>query len=270
MSDYKPNGQGRPQGDRRRRRRGGRNRGPSNAPDSPSSHKSFNRPPKTKPLTGFQKFLSIVTFGLYKPTPAPRPSNHGTGQPQRTPREEGPIARSDRQERENNRQERGERSDRGERQERGERAERPERAERGERRERPPRQAPVSTEVTNERLYVGNLSYDASESDLFELFSGSGRVKNAEVVVNNRTQRSKGFAFVTMMSVDEAKKAVADLNAKDFMGRPLVVGGAKPLAPRDERDERPSRDDEEGGESQEEAAQPSEPATDESKPELAA
>jgi RNA recognition motif-containing protein len=265
MSDYKPNGQGRPQGDRRRRRRGGRNRGPSDAPDSPSSHKSFSRPPKPKPLTGFQKFLSVVTFGLYKPTPVPRPSNHGTGQPQRTPREEGPIARGDRQEREGNRQER---SDRGERGERPERSERPERADRGERRERPPRQAPVSTEVTNERLYVGNLSYDASESDLFDLFSGAGRVKNAEVVVNSRTQRSKGFAFVTMMSVDEAKKAVAELNAKDFMGRPLVVGGAKPLAPRDER---PGRDDEEGGESDneshEEAAQPS---GDESKPELAA
>lgn len=254
MSDYKPNGQGRPQGDRRRRRRGGRNRGPANAPDSHSSHKSFNRPPKTKPLTGFQKFLKAVTFGLYSPTPAPRPANQGTGQPQRTPREEGPIARGDRQERESSRPERGDR------------AERPERAERGERRERPPRQAPVSTEVTNERLYVGNLSYDASESDLFDLFSGSGRVKNAEVVVNNRTQRSKGFAFVTMMSVDEAKKAVADLNAKDFMGRPLVVGGAKPLAPRDER---PGRDEDEGAESQEEA-QPSEPAGDESKPELAA
>ncbi|QIF01489.1 RNA-binding protein [Roseimicrobium sp. ORNL1] len=268
MSDYKPNGQGRPQGDRRRRRRGGRNRGPQSASEnsSQSSHKSFTRPPKTKPLTGFQKFLKVVTLGLYNPTPAPRPSNHGTGQPQRTPREEGPIARSDRQERESTRQERSDRGERGERQERGERSERPERADRGERRERPPRQAPVSTEVTNERLYVGNLSYDASESDLFELFSGSGRVKNAEVVVNNRTQRSKGFAFVTMMSVDEAKKAVADLNAKDFMGRPLVVGGAKPLAPRDER---PSRDDEEGSESesQEEAAQPS---GDESKPELAA
>jgi RNA recognition motif-containing protein len=82
---------------------------------------------------------------------------------------------------------------------------------------------------------VGNLSYDASESDLLELFSGSGRVKNAEVVVNNNTQRSKGFAFVTMMSIDEAKKAVADLNNKDFMGRPLVVGGAKPKPEGDDR-----------------------------------
>ena len=267
MSDYKTNGQGRPQGgDRRRRRRGGRNRGPNDAPESQSqsSYKSFTRPPKAKPLTGFQKFLSLVTFGLYKPSPAPRPANHGTGQPQRTPREEGPIARSDRQEREGNR---GDRRERPERTERTERTDRPERAEREGRRERPPRQAPVSTEVTNERLYVGNLSYDASESDLFDLFSGSGRVQNAEVVVNNRTQRSKGFAFVTMMSVDEAKKAVADLNAKDFMGRPLVVGGAKPLAPRDER---PSRDEEGQDESQDENQADEQPSGDESKPELAA
>ena len=85
---------------------------------------------------------------------------------------------------------------------------------------------------------MGNLSYDASESDLFELFKGAGRVKNAEVVVNNRTQRSKGFAFVTMMSVDEAKKAVTELNGKDFMGRPLIVGGAKPMP---EREDRPAR-----------------------------
>jgi hypothetical protein len=264
MSDYKPNGQGRPQGgDRRRRRRGGRNRGPNDAPESQSqsSYKSFTRPPKTKPPTGFQKFLSIVTFGLYKPAPAPRPANHGTGQPQRTPREEGPIARGDRQEREGGRNERRE-----QRPERPERADRPERAEREGRRERPPRQAPVSSEVTNERLYVGNLSYDASESDLFDLFSGSGRVKNAEVVVNNRTQRSKGFAFVTMMSVDEAKKAVAELNAKDFMGRPLVVGGAKPLAPRDER---PGHDEEGQDESQEDE-QPEASNDGESKPELAA
>ncbi len=254
MSDYKTNGQGRPQGDRRRRRRSGKSRGPSSE-NSSSSSKSYNRPPKTLPPTGFQKFLSIVTLGLYKPAPKVRPANQGTGQPQRTPREEGPIARSDRQNREAARAERPERGERGERGDR----------DGGARRERPPRQSPISTEVTNERLYVGNLSYDASESDLFELFTGSGRVKNAEVVVNNRTQRSKGFAFVTMMSVDEAKKAVADLNNKDFMGRPLVVGGAKPLPPRDE--DRPSREERE---EHEESSEQETPASDESKPELAA
>ncbi len=100
---------------------------------------------------------------------------------------------------------------------------------RGNRRQAPPAD-PGS--VTTERLYVGNLSYDASESDLFELFNGVGDVRNAEVVVNNRTQRSKGFAFVTMGSVDEARRAVSELHGKDFMGRPLQINGAKPASNR--------------------------------------
>ena len=60
------------------------------------------------------------------------------------------------------------------------------------------------------------------------MFNGVGAVRNAEVVVNSRTQRSKGFAFVTMGSVDEARRAVAELSNKDFMGRPLQLSGAKP------------------------------------------
>ena len=74
---------------------------------------------------------------------------------------------------------------------------------------------------------MGNLSYDATESDLFELFNGVGSVRNAEVVSHKRTQRSKGFAFVHMQSLDEAKRAVDELHDKDFMGRKLVVSGAR-------------------------------------------
>jgi hypothetical protein len=222
MSDYNSNASGRPDQGRgrggRRRRRGGQ------------SHKShqptrgeFRPSPRQPEATGFQKFLSIISFGLYKPTAN---AQRGTGQPQRTPREDGPVARSEREDRREQR--------RDDRQGQGG-------GDRGERREKRERRAPISAEVTGERLYVGNLSYDATESDLFDLFQGSGRVKNAEVVVNNNTQRSKGFAFVTMMSIDEAKKAVADLNNKDFMGRPLVVGGAKP---KPEGDDRPHREGE--------------------------
>lgn len=83
-------------------------------------------------------------------------------------------------------------------------------------------------EVSSPRLYVGNLSYDAAESDLIELFNGVGGVQSAEVVSNRHTQRSKGFAFVQMQSIDEAKRAVAELHDKDFMGRKLVVSGARP------------------------------------------
>ena len=86
---------------------------------------------------------------------------------------------------------------------------------------------PESVEVTTPRLYVGNLSFDATESDLFELFNGVGHVQNAEVVTYRHNQRSKGFAFVQMQTVDEAKRAVEELHDKEFLGRKLVVSGAK-------------------------------------------
>ena len=86
---------------------------------------------------------------------------------------------------------------------------------------------PEAVEVTTPRLYVGNLSFDATESDLFELFNGVGAVQNAEVVTYRHNQRSKGFAFVQMLTVDEAKRAVEELHDKDFLGRKLVVSGAK-------------------------------------------
>jgi hypothetical protein len=86
---------------------------------------------------------------------------------------------------------------------------------------------PELVEVTSPKLYVGNLSFDASESDLFELFNGVGQVKNAEVVCHKYTQRSKGFAFVQMTTIEEARRAVQELHDKEFLGRKLVVSGAK-------------------------------------------
>ncbi len=86
---------------------------------------------------------------------------------------------------------------------------------------------PEVVEVTTPRLYVGNLSFDAAENDLSELFNGVGQVVSVEVVTHKQTQRSKGFAFVQMAGVDEAKRAVLELHDKEFMGRKLVVSGAK-------------------------------------------
>lgn len=83
------------------------------------------------------------------------------------------------------------------------------------------------TEVTNSRLYVGNLDFSTSESELEQLFSGVGSVLSAEVVTNPRTQQSKGFAFVEMGSLQEAKRAVSVLDDKEFMGRRLIVNGAR-------------------------------------------
>ncbi|HSH40042.1 MAG TPA: hypothetical protein VK993_14815 [Chthoniobacterales bacterium] len=103
------------------------------------------------------------------------------------------------------------------------RSEQPQRQERQERTQR----KPESVEVTTPRLYVGNLSFEATESDLFELFNGVGKVQNAEVVTYKHNQRSKGFAFVQMLTVEEAQRAVTELHDKDFLGRKLVVSGAK-------------------------------------------
>ena len=102
----------------------------------------------------------------------------------------------------------------------GSRSEQPQRQER-------PQRKPESVEVTTPRLYVGNLSFEATESDLFELFNGVGKVQNAEVVTYKHNQRSKGFAFVQMLTVEEAQRAVAELHDKEFLGRKLVVSGAK-------------------------------------------
>jgi hypothetical protein len=90
-----------------------------------------------------------------------------------------------------------------------------------------PSRKPEPVEVSSPRLYVGNLSFDATESDLFELFNGVGHVQNAEVVSYRHNQRSKGFAFVQMQTIEEAKRAVQELHDKEFLGRKLVVSGAK-------------------------------------------
>jgi RNA recognition motif-containing protein len=97
----------------------------------------------------------------------------------------------------------------------------------GDRPERSRERKVESVEVTTPRLYVGNLSFEATESDLFELFNGVGQVQNAEVVTYKHNQRSKGFAFVQMNTVEEAQRAVTELHDKEFLGRKLLVSGAK-------------------------------------------
>ena len=91
------------------------------------------------------------------------------------------------------------------------------------------------------RVYLGNLSYDVSESDLQELFKGVGGVRNVEVVYNRNTHRSKGYAFVEMLHVDEAKRAVEVLHDQPFMGRKMTVSGAKSKG----QDDREDKDEQE-------------------------
>ncbi len=82
------------------------------------------------------------------------------------------------------------------------------------------------------KLYVGNLSYDVSSSDLETLLSPHGTVLSAEVITDRSTGQSKGFGFVEMDSEDGAQAAIAALNGQQHGGRALTVNEAKPRAPR--------------------------------------
>ena len=78
------------------------------------------------------------------------------------------------------------------------------------------------------RLYVGNLSYDVSSSDLQEMMSPHGTVESAEVISDRMTGQSKGFGFVEMSSDQEAEAAIEALNGQEHGGRALTVNEAKP------------------------------------------
>ncbi len=81
--------------------------------------------------------------------------------------------------------------------------------------------------VTSNKLYVGNLPYNLTDSDLFEIFAKVGPIKNVEIIRDRRTNRTKGFGFVEMADLDSARKAVTILNRIEVMGRRIIVTGAK-------------------------------------------
>ena len=78
------------------------------------------------------------------------------------------------------------------------------------------------------KLYVGNLSFNTSTSDLEQMFGESGTVQSANIIEDRETGRSRGFGFVEMGSADEAKAAITALNGKEIDGRELKVNEAKP------------------------------------------
>ena len=78
------------------------------------------------------------------------------------------------------------------------------------------------------KLYVGNLSFQTSSSDLQDLFSQAGTVESASVVEDRDTGRSRGFGFVEMASREEGEAAIQQLNGKEVGGRALNVNEAKP------------------------------------------
>ena len=97
------------------------------------------------------------------------------------------------------------------------------------------------------KLYVGNLSFDTTEIDLQDAFAQAGTVTEVALMQDKFTGRSRGFAFVTMSSGDEAQKAISLFHGKNLQGRALTVNEARP------REDRPagggggSRRDDRGG-----------------------
>jgi len=77
-------------------------------------------------------------------------------------------------------------------------------------------------------IYVGNLSYSMSESELREAFAAYGEVSSVKILIDRETGRSRGFGFVEMPNQKEAELAVAQLNGKDVGGRALRVNEARP------------------------------------------
>jgi len=78
------------------------------------------------------------------------------------------------------------------------------------------------------KLYVGNLPYSATESELSNKFTEFGTVETINLITDRDTGHSKGFGFVEMASEAEAKAAIAGLNGKDYEGRAMNVNEAKP------------------------------------------
>src|SRR5437763_8789525 len=84
------------------------------------------------------------------------------------------------------------------------------------------------------KLFVGNLSFNVTENDLQDAFAPHGTVVETNLMMDRATGRSRGFAFITMSSPEEAEKAIAALNGSSLDGRNLTVNAAKP------REERPA------------------------------
>ena len=78
------------------------------------------------------------------------------------------------------------------------------------------------------KLYVGNLSFETTESDLKELFAQTGSVETVRIITDRDTGRSKGFGFVEMTNNDEAQAAISALNGQQSNGRALTVNEARP------------------------------------------
>jgi cold-inducible RNA-binding protein len=88
--------------------------------------------------------------------------------------------------------------------------------------------------MSNNKLFVGNVSFDTTENDLQDAFAAHGTVVETNLMMDRATGRPRGFAFVTMSTDEEAQTALAAMNGKSVGGRALTVNVARP------REDRPS------------------------------
>jgi RNA recognition motif-containing protein len=84
----------------------------------------------------------------------------------------------------------------------------------------------------NTKLYVGNLPYETTESDLQALFGAAGQVNTVNIIRDRATGQARGFAFVEMSDADGARRAITELDRHQLGGRNLTVNEAKPMEPR--------------------------------------
>lgn len=201
------------QGGNNRNRNNNNNRNRNNNNNRNRNNNNRNAPKKLQPLTLMQKFLSI--FGVKpkrKPQVQARPPVKAKTSNPRTANPNQSTKKPDSAKK--------------------------------------PRQ-PKKVEVTSGRLYVGNLSYETTEYDLEELFKGNGTVKSVELIYNRHTHKSKGYGFIEMLSPDDAKNAVNVHHDQPFMGRNLIVNGARERQEEENRESRETRAKEEKASSEE-------------------
>ena len=79
------------------------------------------------------------------------------------------------------------------------------------------------------KLYIGNLPYSTTDESLKEKFSAAGTVESAQVIIDRKFNRSKGFGFVEMATEEDAKKAIEMFDGQDMDGRALKVAEARPM-----------------------------------------
>ncbi len=87
-------------------------------------------------------------------------------------------------------------------------------------------------------IYVGNLSYQADEQSLDELFSQYGEIRNIRVMTDRETGRPRGFGFVEMANAEDGQKAIDALNGMDHLGRQLNINEARPREERGQQQRR--------------------------------